>query len=112
MPALIGLIDRSEPVMYTYIVERTQIYLSKEQANALDREAKRTGTTRSHLIREAIDQTYVVSPDRERVLTGLRASAGAWANRAETGEGYVERMRSGKRLERQWAWRDADPETD
>lgn len=98
--------------MYTYIVERTQIYLSKEQANALDREAKRTGTTRSHLIREAIDQAYVVSPDRERVLAGLRASAGAWKDRAETGEEYVERMRSGRRLERLWSWRDTDAEPD
>ncbi len=94
--------------MYTYIVERTQIYLSREQAAALDREAKRRGTTRSHLIREAIDQTYVVDPDRERVLAALRASAGAWTDRRETGEEYVDRLRSGGRLTRLWGWRDAE----
>lgn len=94
--------------MYTYIVERTQIYLSREQAAALDREARRRGTTRSHLIREAIDQSYMVDPNRERVLAGLRASAGAWKDRSETGEEYVERIRSGGRLKRLWAERDAE----
>ncbi len=94
--------------MYTYIVERTQIYLSREQATALDREAKRRGTTRSHLIRDAIEQAYVVDPDRERVLAGLRASAGAWKDRSESGEDYVERLRSGQRLAGLWSWRDDD----
>ena len=90
--------------MYTYIVERTQIYLSREQAAALDREAKRRGTTRSHLIREAVDRTYLLTPDRERVLAALRASAGAWSDRSETGEEYVERLRTGQR------WRELYPE--
>lgn len=98
--------------MYTYIMERTQIYLSREQADALDREAQRRGTTRSHLIREAIDDAYVVDPDRQRMLAGLRASAGAWRNRAETGEEYVERLRGGRRLARAWAWRDAEEAAD
>ncbi|HET8776297.1 MAG TPA: CopG family transcriptional regulator [Candidatus Limnocylindria bacterium] len=94
--------------MYTYIMERTQIYLSREQAAALDREAKRRGTTRSHLIREAIDQTYVVDPDRDRLLAALRASAGAWKDRRETGAEYVERLRSDGRLARLREWRDAE----
>jgi hypothetical protein len=94
--------------MYTYIMERTQIYLSREQAAALDREARRRGTTRSHLIREAIDQSYLVDPDRERVLAGLRASAGAWKGRSESGEAYVERIRRGGRLARLWSERDAE----
>lgn len=92
--------------MYTYIVERTQIYLSREQAASLDREARRRGTTRSHLIREAIDRTYAVDQDQERVLAVLRASAGAWRDRNETGEEYVERLRGSGRLARLWAWRD------
>jgi predicted DNA-binding protein len=92
--------------MYTYIVERTQIYLSREQSEALDREARRLGTTRSHLIREAIDQTYLAGPDRERIRAGLRRSAGAWAGRTETGEEYVERIRGTGRLSRLWAGRD------
>lgn len=85
--------------MYTYIVERTQIYLSREQAAALDREAKRTGTTRSHLIREAIDARYGPDRDAERVREALHATAGLWSDRPENGEAYVERLRSGRRLQ-------------
>lgn len=84
--------------MYTYIVERTQIYLSREQAAALDREAKRTGTTRSHLIREAIEARYGPDRDTDEVREALRATAGLWSDRSESGEAYVERLRSGRRL--------------
>lgn len=84
--------------MSTYIMERTQIYLSKEQAAALDREAKRTGTTRSHLIREAIEARYRTPKDRDEIAQALRATAGLWSDRTETGEEYVERLRTGRRL--------------
>lgn len=90
--------------MYTYIVERTQIYLTREQAVALDQEAKRRGSTRSHLIREAIDRTYLATPDRDRVLAALRASAGAWKGRRDDGAAYVERLRTGRR------WKELYPE--
>ena len=80
--------------MYTYIMERTQIYLSRAQAAALDREARRTGTTRSHLIREAIEARYGTDQDQERIKRALRATAGLWKDRAETGEAYVERLRT------------------
>ena len=97
--------------MYTYIVERTQIYLSKSQASALDREARRTGRTRSHLIREAIDQAYLPNPASERLLAALEASAGAWTRRKEDGEAYVDRIRSGDRLRELWGdrWAGEDP---
>jgi hypothetical protein len=84
--------------MYTYIVERTQIYLSKEQATALDREARRRGTTRSHLIREAIEERYRSGRPRDDVLEVLKETAGIWKRRRGTGEEYVDRMRSGRRL--------------
>lgn len=84
--------------MYIYIVERTQIYLTKHQATALDQEAKRRGTTRSHLIREAIEERYRPVHGRDEILAVLDATAGAWADRPETGEQYVERLRSGRRL--------------
>jgi predicted DNA-binding protein len=83
--------------MYTYIMERTQIYLSREQAELLDREAARTGTTRSHLIREAIAEKYRTVRDRAAISDGLRATAGAWRGRRESGETYVERLRTGDR---------------
>ena len=85
--------------MYMYIVERTQIYLSRAQAVALDREARRTGTTRSHLIREAIEARYgTAGADRDRINRALEQTGGLWKNRDETGVEYVERMRSGRRL--------------
>ena len=95
--------------MYTYIVERTQIYLTREQAVALDREAKRTGTTRSHLIREAIADRYPADKDRDRIAQALQATAGLWRDRAETGEAYVDRLRSGQRLRELYPDGDADP---
>lgn len=84
--------------MYVYIMERTQIYLSRNQAAALDREAKRTGTTRSHLIREAIEARYRPHRDADEAREALRATAGLWSDRSETGEAYVDRLRSGRRL--------------
>jgi predicted DNA-binding protein len=86
--------------MYTYIVERTQIYLSGAQAAALNREAKRTGVTRSHLIREAIEERYGLAADRERLRAALRETAGLWKDRKETGEAYVERIRTDRRMKR------------
>ncbi|MBI4729570.1 MAG: ribbon-helix-helix protein, CopG family [Acidobacteria bacterium] len=83
--------------MYIYIVERTQIYLNAEEARALERLAHRTGRTKSQLVREAIDQTYLGSRhDREQVLAALQRAAGAWKRRRETGAEYVERLRGGR----------------
>jgi len=90
--------------MYTYIVERTQIYLTREQAAALDREAKRIGTTRSHLIREAIEARYGAAKDHDRIEKALRATAGAWKDRRDDGATYVEKLRTGRR------WKELYPE--
>lgn len=81
--------------MYTYIVERTQIYLTKREAAALKRAAKTTGRTRSQLIREAIEAQYM-APASEDALDVLNRTAGLWSDRSETGEAYVERLRSGR----------------
>jgi hypothetical protein len=78
-----------------YIVTRTQIYLSDEQAAALERAARAAGKTKSQLIREAIDRTYFGGADSAKVLSALQLSAGAWRRR-EAGAAYVERMRSGR----------------
>lgn len=91
--------------MYTYIMERTQIYLSRAQTAALDREAKLRGQTRSHLIREAIDRTYLTDPAPDELTAALDAAFGAWKDVPETGEEYVERVRSGDRLAELWGER-------
>lgn len=83
-----------------YIVKRTQIYLTDEQHALLRRRRRASGRTVSELIREAIDAAYV--PKRELTLEEklriLDETAGAWKGRDFTGEEYVERLRSGRRL--------------
>ena len=95
--------------MYMYIVERTQIYLTKANASALDREARRRGTTRSHLIREAIEERYGTDLDLDQVRRVLEATAGLWSDRTETGEEYVDRLRTGDRLRDLYADDDTEP---
>ena len=88
--------------MYTYIVHRTQIYLSEDESAALDREARRRGTTRSHLIREAVRDRYLDRTDANELQERIAAAAGAWLrgdeSDHESGEAYVERIRTGQRL--------------
>lgn len=91
--------------MYTYIMERTQIYLSADQAAALDREARRRGQTRSHLIREAIDKVYLSDPEQDELRAALDATFGQWKDDHESGEEYVDRIRSGDRLVELWGER-------
>lgn len=81
--------------MYTYIVKRTQIYLTVRQSELLDAITEKTGRTRSDLIREAIDDKYRPSRDVKPALAALKQSAGSWARR-ETGAAYVERIRAGR----------------
>lgn len=65
-------------------------------------EAKRRGQTRSHLIREAIDERYLARRSPDEILGALDESFGAWEDRSETGEEYVERIRSGDRWRELW----------
>lgn len=71
---------------------RTQIHLGDEELSLLDREAQRTGASRSELIRRAVRERYGHRGPTER-LAAIRASAGAWADRDVTGEDYVDAMR-------------------
>jgi len=82
-------------MMYPYIMQRTQIYLTAREAAALDAAARRSGHTRSHLIREAIEMVYLGGSDTLARLDALDRSAGAWADRAEDGEAAVDRLRPG-----------------
>lgn len=88
-------------MMYnSYIMRRTQIYLTDEQGVLLERRSRATGRTISDLIREAIDAAYVRGRQasrgaRERLA---RSTAGAWAQFPETGSEYVERVRGAGRL--------------
>ena len=90
--------------MYIYIVRRTQIYLTDQEAEALKRMSRKTGLSMSDLVRSAVDEKFL--PGELSTAERIRAieeSFGAWNERTETGEQYVERMRSG-RLGRLHGW--------
>jgi hypothetical protein len=78
---------------------RTQISLTEEERRALDAEAARTGRSISALIRDAVDAMYGSQRSTEDDLATMRRARGAWKDRDVDGEGWVERMRSGRRLE-------------
>lgn len=77
-------------------MRRTQIFLEERQTRALDERAAAKTTTRSELIREAID-SYLDSPDDEaQRLARFRAAVGAAAGSAPSlppGEAYVDGLR-------------------
>ena len=55
----------------SYIMKRTQIYLDLDQDERLAQRARNAGTTKSTLIREAI-QEYLAKPDEDARLAKLR----------------------------------------
>ena len=90
--------------MYTYIMRRTQIYLTDEEASALKRASKKSGLSMSDLIRTAVDERFLPGElTSAEKIRAIEDSFGAWKGRTETGEAYVERMRSG-RLARLHDW--------
>ncbi len=80
--------------MHDSVVERTQIYLSEEDGALLARAARRTGASRSELIRRAI-RAYYGEPAAVEKLTPLQQSAGSWRDRDFDGAAYVDALRPG-----------------
>ena len=71
---------------------RTQITLTDEELELLDRAAKATGASRSELIRRAIHTAYG-SRSKEERTAALNRSAGSWRGRDFTGADYVDALR-------------------
>jgi predicted transcriptional regulator len=86
-------------LMYPYIMQRTQISLTDDERRLLDTEARRTGRSMSALIRDAVTQVYGPRRRLEDDLRAIDEAAGAWQGRNEDGAEYVERLRSGRRLD-------------
>lgn len=78
--------------MYNDVVHRTQIYLDDQEVSSLEAEARRTGASRSELIRRAIRAQYGEHPVASR-LEALRSSAGSWTGRDYTGSEFVDSIR-------------------
>jgi Arc/MetJ-type ribon-helix-helix transcriptional regulator len=85
--------------MYNGVMGRTQIYLGEDDLKLLDRASRETGASRSELIRRAVRSTFGRESKDER-LNALRASAGSWRGRRQTGAEYVDAMRGGDLNER------------
>ena len=77
-------------------MHRTQITLTDAQYARLRDESARTHASLAELIRRALDRYYneLSDADRRRLLD---SAFGAWSEREEDGEQYVERIRSGTR---------------
>jgi hypothetical protein len=75
------------------MAHRTQITLTDAQYEALVQRSARTGLSLAELTRRALDSTYRLPADPASDAIG--ASFGAWAEQAESGDAYVERLRPG-----------------
>lgn len=80
-------------------MQRTQISLTAEERRLLDVEAARTGRSISALIREAVTTAYGARRNANDDLAAMREARGAWRDRDIDGAEYVERLRSGRRLD-------------
>ena len=94
----------------SYIVKRTQIYLDEGQAARLDERAGADGTTRSELIRRAVDAYLGQPPEAEEWRARWKAAIEATAGIAPylpPGEEYVVELHKADRerqeeLDRRW----------
>jgi hypothetical protein len=75
-------------------VHRTQITLTDAQYARLREESSRSGHSLAELVRRALDERYEQPSSAER-LRLLDSAFGGWAERAEGGEAFVERVRQG-----------------
>ena len=71
---------------------RTQVYLSADELELLDRVARTTGASRSELIRRAVRATFSRSREDAR-LADLQRGAGLWRDRGFSGADYVDAAR-------------------
>lgn len=99
-------------------MQRTQIYLTSEQAHALDAIATKQGTTRSALLRQGAEHVIAsnpiidddadlmekiakynptalqyITPDMPRWKKSMLSIVGIWKDREDIGEDYIANLR-------------------
>ncbi len=79
---------------------RTQIFLTTNQRRRLQTWSKLARKTASELIREAIEDRYVLRPTPEELGAALRASFGSWKGRRKPSLAIVRAVRRSKRSKR------------
>lgn len=80
---------------------RTQISLTKDERQALDLAAARTGRSISALIREAVATVYGTQRSAAEDLADMRQAFGSWTDRDQDSAEWVDQIRSGARLRQQ-----------
>ena len=81
-------------------MRRTQLYLDDDLWETLHARARRSGSTISALVREAVRDRYLGSVEERR--TAMQAVVGLWKDRKEIADStaYVRGLRRGTRLKR------------
>jgi metal-responsive CopG/Arc/MetJ family transcriptional regulator len=64
-------------------LRRTQLYLTKEQAESLDRLARQRGVRRSALVRAAVDRLLAEEKGKDDWKAAWASACGIWENRPE-----------------------------
>ncbi|MBI4480027.1 MAG: ribbon-helix-helix protein, CopG family [Acidobacteria bacterium] len=81
-------------------MKRTQLYLDEGLWKVLEIQARQSGTSISELVRQAIRDKYLPSPEERR--RAMQAWVGAWKDRTDLPdtETYIRRLRKDNRLRR------------
>lgn len=77
---------------------RTQISLTEAQRRVLDAASARSGRSISSLIRQAVDAVYGEEGSVEDDRKAMGRAFGSWHGREQTGQEWVDQVRSGSRL--------------
>ena len=81
-------------------MRRTQLYLEESAWKALHILARQSGSTVSELVRRAVREKYLSSPENRAQV--FRSVVGLWKDRSDLPDTdvYVRSLRKGRRLER------------